>query len=66
MATHSGILAWRIPGTEKPGRLQSVGHKESDSTDRLSFVHLLCIKEQQSTYLKMCVFSVTSVVSDSW
>ena len=31
MATHSGILAWRIPWTEEPGRLQSmesqkVGH----------------------------------------
>ena len=25
MATHSGILAWRIPWTEKPGRLQSIG-----------------------------------------
>ena len=25
MATHSSILAWRIPSTEKPGRLQSVG-----------------------------------------
>ena len=25
MATHSGILAWRIPWTEDPGRLQSVG-----------------------------------------
>jgi len=25
MATHSSILAWRIPWTEKPGRLQSVG-----------------------------------------
>ena len=24
-ATHSGILAWRIPGTEEPGRLQSMG-----------------------------------------
>ena len=24
-ATHSSILAWRIPGMEKPGRLQSVG-----------------------------------------
>ena len=23
MATHSGILAWEIPGTEEPGRLQS-------------------------------------------
>ena len=25
MATHSNILAWRIPGTEEPGRSQSVG-----------------------------------------
>ena len=25
MATHSSILAWRIPRTEEPGRLQSVG-----------------------------------------
>ena len=25
LATHSGILAWRIPWTEEPGRLQSTG-----------------------------------------
>ena len=25
MATHSSILAWRIPWREKPGRLQSIG-----------------------------------------
>ena len=25
MATHSNILAWRIPWTEDPGRLQSIG-----------------------------------------
>ena len=25
MATHSSILAWRIPCTEEPGRLQSIG-----------------------------------------
>ena len=25
MATHSSILAWRIPVTEEPGRLQSMG-----------------------------------------
>ena len=28
MATHSSVLAWRIPWTEDPGRLQSIGsHK---------------------------------------
>ena len=36
MATHSNI-AWRIPQTEEPGRLQSVGsQKESDTTERLT------------------------------
>ena len=34
MAIHSNTLAWKIPWTEEPGRLQSRGHKESDTTDR--------------------------------
>ena len=39
MATHSSILAWRIPWTEEPGRLQSTG---SQSRTRLSdFTHSL-------------------------
>ena len=36
-ATHSRILALRIPWTEEPGRLQAMGHKESDTTERLHF-----------------------------
>ena len=32
MATHSSILSWRIPWTEEPGGLQSMGRKESDTT----------------------------------
>ena len=28
MATHSSILAWRIPGTEDPGRLESIGSQK--------------------------------------
>ena len=36
MATHSSILAWRIPWTEEPGRLQSMGLEESDMTERLT------------------------------
>ena len=33
MATHSGTLAWRITWTEEPGRLQSMGSQESDTTE---------------------------------
>ena len=38
MATHSSILAWRIPWTEEPSGLQSTPQslKESDMTERLS------------------------------
>ena len=32
MATYSSLLAWRIPWTEEPGRLQSMGSQESDTT----------------------------------
>ena len=35
MATHSSILAWRIPWTEELGGLQSTGRKESGTTERL-------------------------------
>ena len=36
MATHSNFLAWRIPWTEEPGRPQSMGLQESDTTEQLS------------------------------
>ena len=36
MATHSSILIWEIPWTEEPGRLQSWGRKELDTTERLT------------------------------
>ena len=33
MATHSSILAWRIPWTEEPGELQSMGLQRVDTTE---------------------------------
>ena len=40
MATHSSILAWRIPWMEEIGGLQSTGRKELDTTERLHFTSL--------------------------
>ena len=37
MAPHSSTLAWKIPWMEEPGRLQSMGSLESDTTERLHF-----------------------------
>ena len=39
MATHSSTLAWRIPWTEEPGRLQSMGSQELDTTERLNHLN---------------------------
>ena len=44
MATHSSTLAWKIPWTEEPGRLQSmglwsVGHDWATSLSLFSFMH---------------------------
>ena len=38
MATHFSILVWRIPWTGEPGRLQSMGSKESDMTEQLTML----------------------------
>ena len=43
MAIHSSILAWKIPWTEEPGRLQSMGSQKSDTTESLSMYAHMCI-----------------------
>ena len=43
MATDSSILVWRIPWTEEPGRLQSMG---SQSQTRLSDSHFSCLSSE--------------------
>ena len=47
MATHSSILAWRIPWTEEPGKLQSKGSQNSDTTETTNTLlyrnnHIIC------------------------
>ena len=46
MVPHSSTLAWKIPWTEEPGGLQSMGSLKSDMTERLHFhFSLSCIGE---------------------
>ena len=60
MATHSSILAWRIPWTEEPGGLQSMESQETDVTyhDHLTdggikmFVRKMCF--QALMFLALC------------
>ena len=39
MATHTRILAWKIPWMVEPCKLQSMGCKELDMTEKLHFIH---------------------------
>ena len=49
-ATHSSVLAWRIPWAGEPGRLQSTGSQDSDMTEHM---WVLCAKSLQSC-LTLC------------
>ena len=47
MTTHSSILAWRIPWTERPGRLQSMGSqrvRQNRATNTFTFFLLFSIE----------------------
>ena len=47
MATHSNILAWRIPWTKEPGRLQSMGSQKvghDSSTNTFTFHHPVSLR----------------------
>ena len=48
MATHSSIVAWRIPWTEEPGRLQSMGLQSRTRLKRLSAHRRSQMKQHQS------------------
>jgi len=70
MATHSSILAWRIPWTEKPGGLRSmglqrVGHNWNDlaSTHRHSCIERMCGRMDGRNNPSFPVFLSVSTVS---
>ena len=53
MAPHSSTFAWKIPWTEEPGRLQSMGSLKSDMTEQLHFhFSLSCIGERNGNPLQ--------------
>ena len=39
MATHSSVLAWKIPWTEEPGGVQSMGWQTVDTTEHSTHTH---------------------------
>ena len=69
LAAHSRILAWRIPWTEEPGGLQSigshrVGHNCSDSAQHSTKTRILAVSFQNA--YAVCIFSNTKHLSASF
>ena len=56
MATHSSILAWRIPWTEEPGSPR--GLKESDMTEATEHAHILWALSQNLWNIFICAMKV--------
>ena len=54
MATHSSILAWRIPWTEETGRLQSMGLQRVGSNLATKQQQSLCCLMDYSGFLLFC------------
>ena len=54
MATYSSIFAWRIPGAEEPGGLQSIGSQKDTQLKRLSMHKLLVELFKQPACACLC------------
>ena len=57
MAPHSSTRAWKIPWTEEPGRLQSMGRKESGTTERLHF-HFHALERDMATHSSVLAWRI--------
>ena len=63
MATHSSVLAWRIPGTEEPGGLPSLGSHRSDTTEATEAKRLfLSVEDIMGDKLKALELQNVSII----
>ena len=67
VATHSSILAWRIPWTEEPGELQSMGFAKSQTqlsthTYKKLVFHSLAYETQNKPYRNLSNYFIYSTL----
>ena len=63
MAPHSSTLVWKIPWTEEPGRLQSMGSLRVHTTERLHFhFSLSCIGEGNGNHSSVLAWRIPGTV----
>ena len=57
MAPYSSTLAWRIPGTEEPGGLQSMRSPRAYMTERLHF-HFHALEKEMATHSSVLAWRI--------
>ena len=59
MATHSSVLAWRIPGTEEPGRLQPMGSQSQTRLSDFTFTfHFHALEKEMATHSSVLAWRI--------
>ena len=58
MATHSSILAWKIPWTEEPGRLQSMGSLRIGHDWATFTFHFHELEKEMATYSSVLAWRI--------
>ena len=59
MATHSSTLAWKIPWTEEPGRLQSVGSWSRTRLSDFTFTfHFHALEKEMATHSSVLAWRI--------
>ena len=60
MAPHSSTLAWKIPWTEEPGRLQSMGSLELDTPEQLNTFtfHFHALEKEMATHSSVLAWRI--------
>ena len=59
MAAHSSALAWRIPWTEEPGRLQSMGSQSRTQLSNFTFTfHFHALEKEMETHFSVLAWRI--------
>ena len=66
MATHSSILAWRIPWTEEPGRLQSMGSQSQTRRKWLSLHTCIAVNRKRAPLYVTGEYVIEMYVCGVW
>ena len=67
MATHSSVLAWRIPGTGEPGKLQSMGLRSQTQLSDFPFTfYFHALEKEIATHSSVLAWGIPGMGEPGW